>query len=96
MSTKSNKSSRKRSVPKQRDPSWRMRHALGHKVEANPKAYTRKRKHPEEDNSEVMEYMNQLEIEALKLRLITPIKWFLKWLNGKPVPKYLSGKKEAS
>ena len=28
-------------------------------VESNPKAYTRKRKHPEDDNSEVMEYMNQ-------------------------------------
>ena len=68
-----------------------MRHALGHKVEANPKAYTRKRKHPEE-----MEYMNQLEMEALKLRLITPIKWLLKWLNGMPVPKYLSGKKRGS
>ena len=53
------KKPRKRSAPKQRDPSWRMRHALGHKVEANPKAYTRKRKHPDEDNSEVMEYMNQ-------------------------------------
>ena len=22
------------------------------------------------------------------------IKWLLKWLEGKPVPKYLSGKKE--
>ena len=42
------KKPRKRSVPKQRDPSWRMRDALGHKVEANPKAYTRKLKHPEE------------------------------------------------
>ena len=63
------------------------------KVEPNPKAYTRKRKHPEEDDPEEMEYMNQLEIEALKLRLITPIKWLLKWLKGKPVPKYLAGKK---
>ena len=53
------KKPRKRTTPKQRDPSWRMRHALGHKVEPNPKAYTRKRKHPEEDNSDVMEYMNQ-------------------------------------
>ena len=24
------------------------------------------------------------------------IKWLLKWLEGKPVPKYLSGKKKAS
>ena len=41
----------KRASPKQRDPSWRMRRALGHKVETNPKAYTRKRKHPKEDES---------------------------------------------
>ena len=53
------KKPRKRTTPKQRDPSWRMRHALGHKVEANSKAYTRKLKHPEEDNSEVMEDMKQ-------------------------------------
>ena len=53
------KKPRKRITPKQRDLSWKLRHALGHKVEANPKAYIRKRKHPEEDNSEVMEYMNQ-------------------------------------
>ena len=59
MSTRSSKSSKKRKVIKQRDPSWRMRRALGHKVEANPKAYTRKRKHPEDVDSEVMEYMNQ-------------------------------------
>ena len=42
------KKPRKRTTPKQRDPSWRTRHALGHKVEPNPKAYTRKLKHPEE------------------------------------------------
>ena len=42
------KKPRKRSAPKQRDLSWKLRHALGHKVEPNPKAYTRKRKHPEE------------------------------------------------
>jgi len=34
------------------DPSWQLRHALGHKVEINPKAYTRKLKHPEEDETE--------------------------------------------
>ena len=28
------------------DPSWRMCCALGHKVESNPKGYTRKWKHP--------------------------------------------------
>ena len=39
-----------RTTPKKRDPSWRTRHALGHKVEPNPKAYTRKRKHPEEND----------------------------------------------
>ena len=48
MSTKSKKSSKKRKAVKQRDPSWRTRHALGHKVEIDPKAYTRKLKHPEE------------------------------------------------
>ena len=48
MSTKSKKSSKKRKAVKQRDPSWQLRHALGHKVEANPKAYTRKLKHPED------------------------------------------------
>ena len=53
MSTKSRKSSKKRSAPKQRDPSWRTRHALGHKVEPNPNAYTRKLKHPEEDDTEL-------------------------------------------
>ena len=52
MSTKSRKSSKKRKAVKQRDPSWQLRHALGHKVEPNPKAYTRKRKHPEEDDPE--------------------------------------------
>ena len=50
---------RKRITPKQRDPSWKLHHALGHKVEPNLKAYTRKRKHPEDVDSEVMEYMNQ-------------------------------------
>ena len=44
------KKPRKRASPKQRDPSWRMRRALGHKVESNPKAYTRGRKHPTEDD----------------------------------------------
>ena len=42
------KKPRKRSAPKQRDPSWQLRHALGHKVEIDPKAYTCKLKHPEE------------------------------------------------
>ena len=46
------KKSRKRTTPKQRDPSWQLRHALGHKVEGNPKSYTRKLKHPEEDDTE--------------------------------------------
>ena len=46
------KKPRKRSVPKQGDPSWQLRHAQGHKVELNPKAYTRKLKHPEEDDPE--------------------------------------------
>ena len=41
---------RKRTTPKQRDPSWKLRHALGHKVEASPKAYTRKPKHPKTPN----------------------------------------------
>ena len=50
---------RKRVIPKQRDPSWRMRHALGHKVEIDPNAYTRKLKHPKEDDPEEVEYMNQ-------------------------------------
>ena len=48
MSTKTKKSSKKGKTIKQRDPSWRTRHALGHKVEGNPKAYTRKLKHSEE------------------------------------------------
>ena len=42
----------KRASPKQRDPSWRMRRALGHKVETNPKAYIRKRKHFKEEDPE--------------------------------------------
>ena len=46
------KKPRKRTTPKQRDPSWQLRHALGHKVEIDPKAYTRKLKHPEEDDPE--------------------------------------------
>ena len=41
---------RKRTAPKQCDPSWKLRHALGHKVEASPKAYTRKLKHPKLPN----------------------------------------------
>ena len=36
-----------------------MRHAPGHKIEPNPKAYTRKPKHPKEDDPEEVEYMNQ-------------------------------------
>ena len=32
-------------TPKPRDPTWKMRHALGHKVEPNPKAYKRGDKH---------------------------------------------------
>ena len=53
------KKPRKRSAPKQRDPSWRMRHALGHKVEPNPKAYTRKLKHPKEDDPKGTEEMKR-------------------------------------
>ena len=30
---------------KPRDPSWKMRRALGHKVEPDPKAYKRREKH---------------------------------------------------
>ena len=40
--------SKKRSAiatPKPRDPSWKMRRALGHKVERDPKAYKRREKH---------------------------------------------------
>ena len=48
------KKPRKRGVPKQRDPSWKLRHALGHKVAPNPKAYTRKLKHPEDINDETV------------------------------------------
>ena len=51
------KKPRKRATPKHRDPSWKLGYALGHKVEPNSKAYTRKRKHPEEiegpENSEL-------------------------------------------
>ncbi|MEE2746499.1 MAG: hypothetical protein VX617_06425 [Pseudomonadota bacterium] len=36
-------------VFKKRDPSWRLRRSLGHKVEPNPKAYTRKKKHVQKD-----------------------------------------------
>ena len=43
------KKPRKRDAPKLHD---QLRHALGHKVEDNPKAYTRKLKNPEEDNLE--------------------------------------------
>ena len=42
------KKPRKCNAPKQRHPSWQLRHALGHKVEIDPKAYTRKLKHPED------------------------------------------------
>ena len=48
------KKPRKRTAPKPRDPSWQLRHALGHKVEGNPKAYTRKLKHPEDDDPEIL------------------------------------------
>ena len=41
---------RKLASPKQCDPSWLMRRALGHKVETNPKAYFLKRKHPKDDD----------------------------------------------
>ena len=34
-------------ISKERDPSWQLRMALGHKIEANSKSYTRKVKHPE-------------------------------------------------
>ena len=40
--------SKKRSAPatpKPRDPNWKMRRALGHKVEPDPKAYKRREKH---------------------------------------------------
>ena len=47
------KKPRKRASPKQRDPSWRIRRALGDKVETNPKAYTRRRKHPKDDDPAV-------------------------------------------
>ena len=48
MSTKSGKPSKRSSrrgdiIVKQRDPSWKMRHALGHKVERNKKRYNRNR-----------------------------------------------------
>ena len=46
------KKPRKRTIRKQRDPSWQLRHALGHKVEDNPKAYTRKLKHPDQVDDE--------------------------------------------
>jgi hypothetical protein len=46
------KKPRKRTIPKKRDPSWQLRPTLGHKVEINLKAYTRKLKHPEEDETE--------------------------------------------
>ena len=43
----------KRNTPKQRDPSWQLRHVLGQKVEGDPKAYVRKPKHPKKiDNTE--------------------------------------------
>ena len=42
------KKPRKRETPKERNPSWQLRHTVGHKVEPNPKAYVRKPKHPEE------------------------------------------------
>ena len=59
------KKPRKRSAPKQRDPSWRTRHALGHKVEIDPKAYTRKRKHPEDIKDETDLQLNLNRFDAL-------------------------------
>ena len=44
--------SKKCKAVKQHYTSWRLRHALGHKVEPIPKAYTRNFKHSEEDNLE--------------------------------------------
>ena len=50
--------SKKRSAPvtpNPRDPTWKMRHALDHKVEPDPKAYNRHEKHAKqliEDTSE--------------------------------------------
>ena len=54
------KKPRKRTTPKKRDPSWQLRHALGHKVEIDPKAYTRKHKHPEEDDPDDPEEWSRL------------------------------------
>ena len=42
------KKPRKRTTPKQRDPSWQLRHALGYKVEPDKMCYTRKQKHPKQ------------------------------------------------
>ena len=40
---------RNHSPPKQRDLSWKLRHALGHQVVPDKARYTRTRKHPKED-----------------------------------------------
>ena len=53
MSTRSSKSLKRSSrrgdiIIKQRDPSWKMRHDLGHKVERNKKRYNRNRSKLEE------------------------------------------------
>ena len=50
---------------KQRDSSWPIRHALGHKVESNPKAYTHKRKHPKEDDPEEIDLLSVLMIQLI-------------------------------
>ena len=58
----------KRSAPKQRDPSWQFRHALGHKVEDNPKDYTRKLKHPEVMRTEEASLPKQFIFRVLSLQ----------------------------
>ena len=72
MSTKSGKSSKRSSrkgdiTIKQRDPSWQLRHALGHKVGRNKKQYNRNRsklvelveKHPDESVSTIRTWMQE-------------------------------------
>ena len=62
------KKPRKRTTPKQRDPSWQLRHALGHKVEIDPKAYTRKLKHPEVMRTEEASLPKQFIFRVLSLQ----------------------------
>ena len=62
------KKPRKRITPKQRDPSWKLRHALGHKVEPNPKAYTCKRTHPEVMRTEEASLPKQFIFRVLSLQ----------------------------